>query len=373
VAAPLAETARPVSREVMLATAGVVVATAASALLARWLSQPTLSLVFVVAVLAVATHSRLSVALAAAFASFLAYNFFFTAPRFTLRVARGEDLMALVAFLVAAVLCSELAAGLRSRTAELARTRIEGETERLRAALLSSVSHDLRSPLSAMIGAASSLSAYGGTISDEDRRELLDTIRHEGERLDRYIQNLLDMTRLGAGGLTLHRDWVAIDELLGSAIHRTRKLFPEVTVERRIGEDLPLLFVHPALIEQALFNVLENAARFSPAGAAIVATAARARDAVRIEITDRGPGIPAAERRRVFDRFYGAERGDGGADRARQGSGLGLTIVRGMAGAHGGAVEALAGPGGEGTTIRLTLPIPEPPRADLEDADGHEK
>ena len=126
-----------------------------------------------------------------------------------------------------------------------------------------------------MIGAATSLSAYGSAMPETDRLELLDSIRSEGERLDRYIQNLLDMTRLGSGGLTLERDWIDTEEVLNSAVARVRRLFLAVEFETRIARDLPLLYVHPALIEQALFNILENAARFSPAGAPVVATAER--------------------------------------------------------------------------------------------------
>ncbi|HET9766249.1 MAG TPA: ATP-binding protein, partial [Thermoanaerobaculia bacterium] len=250
-----------------------------------------------------------------------------------------------------------LAADRARLAADLESAHVESETERLRAALLSSVSHDLRSPLASMIGAASSLSAYGEAMPPADRGALLASIRSEGERLDRYIQNLLDMTRLGSGGLKLQRDWVAVEELLSSAVLRLRKLFPAVEVETRVEPELPLLYVHPALIEQALFNVLENAAKFSPPGAPVVATAARADGKLVVEVTDRGPGIPDEERRRIFDMFWSAARGD----RGRSGTGLGLTIVRGMVGAHGGKVEALAGLGGAGTTIRIGLPLPDPP------------
>jgi two-component system sensor histidine kinase KdpD len=248
----------------------------------------------------------------------------------------------------------------------LERARVEGETERLRTALLSSVSHDLRSPLASVIGAASSLSAYGDTMPEADRRELLDSIRSEGERLDRYIQNLLDMTRLGSGPMKLERDWVGVEEVLTAALGRLRRQFPAAQVNALLAPGLPPLWVHPALIEQALFNILENAAKFSPAGEAIDVRAARDGDRLQLEVSDRGPGIPEEERRRIFDLFYRAAHGD----RAPRGTGLGLTIVRGMIGAHGGRVEALAGPGGVGTTIRVTLPLTEPPRTAAADEDA---
>jgi two-component system sensor histidine kinase KdpD len=130
--------------------------------------------------------------------------------------------------------------------------------------LLSSVSHDLRTPLAAIIGAADSLDSYGDAMDTTDRRALLATIHQEGERLDRYIQNLLDMTRLGHGELAINRDWIGVDELIGSAITRLQRYQPGTRFAVHVAADAGLIWVHPALIEQALFNVLENAARFSP-------------------------------------------------------------------------------------------------------------
>jgi len=251
-------------------------------------------------------------------------------------------------------------AALRTRlVADLESARVSGETERLRSALLSSVSHDLRSPLASMIGSASSLASYGEMMDGQDRRALLETIQLEGERLDRYIQNLLDMTRLGHAGLTLNRDWIGVDELIGSAARRLQRYQPQVRLRLDIAPGLAPIWVHPALVEQAIFNVLENAAKFSPPGEAVRVVAALHDNALRIDISDRGPGIPEDERARIFDMFYSVERGD----RGRHGTGLGLTICQGMIGAHGGSVEALPGPDGRGTTIRITLPLLEPPPA----------
>lgn len=237
--------------------------------------------------------------------------------------------------------------------------RVQGETERLRAALLASVSHDLRSPLSSIIGSAESLSTLQAQLPEQDRIELAEGILQEGRRLDRYIQNLLDMTRLGHGSLKLDRDWVGLDEIVASAGARLAKLFPELPLQVAIPNELPLLWVHPALIEQALFNILENAARFSPPGEAVRLRAELDGRTLRIDVIDAGPGIPEHERQRIFDIFYSVERGDRGG----QGTGLGLTICQGMIGAHGGSVEALPGEAGRGTTIRITLPLIEPPPA----------
>lgn len=255
---------------------------------------------------------------------------------------------------------------LRTRlVAELEQAHVSNETERLRSALLSSVSHDLRSPLAAMIGSADSLASYGDAMDGADRRALLDTIQVEGERLDRYIQNLLDMTRLGHEGLQIHRDWIGVDELIGSAARRLQRYQPQVRLELDIPATLAPIWVHPALVEQAVFNVMENAAKFSPPGAAVQVQARVADGQLRIDVVDAGPGIPDDERARIFDMFYSVERGD----RGRHGTGLGLTICQGMIGAHGGSVQALPGRDGRGTLIRITLPLLTP--ADHDEPDAH--
>lgn len=240
--------------------------------------------------------------------------------------------------------------------AALEAARVQSETETLRAALLSSVSHDLRSPLASIVGAAESLIAYGDAMPPEDRKSLEHSILGEGQRLDRYIQNLLDMTRLGHGELKIERDWISPAELVGAAASRVRKAFPGLRLELDVAADLPLVSAHPALLEQALFNILENAARFSPEDAAVRLEARPAIDGrhLLLRVIDRGPGIPEDERQRIFDPFYSVARGD----RGKGGTGLGLSICQGMVGAHGGRVSAQPGDDGVGTVIEVELPLP---------------
>ena len=489
-------------REALLAVAATAAATVLAWLAERWIALDELSLIYLVAVVLVAARTRMGAAVLAAVLSFLAYNFFFIEPRFTLVIGARQGVATVLLFLIAALVAGRMASRLRMQVlalrasnahatalqalsrqlagaadaaqvaeagrralrqatgadallhvedtalsrdgphplddrdlaaadwarkhrqpagrftdtlgnaawwfaplagegllglrfpaesarlgpeqrrlieamsddiaqallrtrlvADLEDARVGGETERLRSALLSSVSHDLRSPLAAIIGAAGSLQSYGASMDAADRRSLLDTVRSEGERLDRYIQNLLDMTRLGHGGLALNRDWIGVDELIGSAVARLQRYRPDAKFDVRIGGAIGPIWVHPALVEQALFNVIENAASFSPPGEAVAIQATcqadddTATQVLRIEVRDRGPGIPEDERRRIFDMFYSVERGD----RGRQGTGLGLAITQGMIGAHGGRVEALPGEGGRGTTLRITLPRVEPP------------
>jgi len=205
-----------------------------------------------------------------------------------------------------------------------------------------------------MIGAADTLTNYRHAMDEKDQDDLLEAIHLEGERLDRYIQNLLDMTRLGHEGLTLKRDWIGVDELVGSAVRRLKRYMPQVLVEVNLTDETLSLFVHAALIEQAIFNVLENAAKFSPENKAVMIEVKRLNEnEVEIAISDQGQGIPEDERDRIFDMFYTMQRGD----RGQYGTGLGLTIVKAIIGAHMGKIVASAAENNQGTCIRMQLPI----------------
>ncbi|WP_095055820.1 sensor histidine kinase KdpD [Pseudomonas sp. Irchel s3b2] len=245
---------------------------------------------------------------------------------------------------------------------DLEAARLHGETEQLRSALLASVSHDLRTPLTSMRGSIDSLLALGEAIPLEDRRELLEGTRDEAERLDRYIQNLLDMTRLGHGALKLARDWVSPADIVGSSLNRLRAVLASLQVITEVPAELPLLYVHAALIEQALVNVLENAARFSPPRGRLELRAGATDSELFFSVSDEGPGIPEEERAKIFDMFYTAARGDRGG----QGTGLGLAICQGMVGAHGGRISVTDGIEGRGTCITLHLPLQTQPGLDSE-------
>jgi two-component system sensor histidine kinase KdpD len=247
---------------------------------------------------------------------------------------------------------------------DIEEARLLTETERLRAALLSSVSHDLRTPLVSIIGSATSLASCDGALATEDRAQLVQTILEEGERLNRFVQNLLDMTRLGYGALQPNRDWVDLREIVGRALRQLAKPLAPLEVEVRIPADLPILDVDPVLIEQVIVNVLDNAAKHSPPGGRIEIVASYQDQRITVAISDQGPGIPPEARDTVFDVFYRVQAGD----KQAAGTGLGLSICRGLIEAHGGKIAALAGPGGRGTTIEFWLPgRPMPAIADAGD------
>ncbi|MCY0965917.1 sensor histidine kinase [Parathalassolituus penaei] len=227
------------------------------------------------------------------------------------------------------------------------------EREQLRSALLSSISHDLRTPLATMIGSVSSLRDLRGSLTAEQQDELLTNTLTEARRLDRYIQKLLDMTRIGQGELKLERDWAGIDEIVSVSLRRLKPLLNDQHIETHIAEDLPLLYVHAALVEQAVFNVLENAVRYTPSGKSIRIDAHQQNDKLLIDITDSGPGMPEEQWKQVFDMFFTLAQGD----HQTGGTGLGLTICQSILGAHGGQASVLFSSPDTGTCFRLTLPL----------------
>lgn len=236
------------------------------------------------------------------------------------------------------------------------RAQVEVETERLRNSLLSSVSHDLRTPLASITGAASTLLDSGARVADVDRRELLSTIHEEAFRLNRLVANLLDMTRLESGALRVKKEWFPIEEVIGGALTRLERSLEGRTVDTHVPDDLPLVPFDALLIEQVLVNLIENAVKYTPAGGEIAISAFADAKEMTVDVSDRGPGIPPGDETRVFEKF---QRLEGGAPRG--GVGLGLTICRGIVTAHGGTITVFSRDGG-GATFRFTLPIEgEPP------------
>jgi two-component system, OmpR family, sensor histidine kinase KdpD len=228
------------------------------------------------------------------------------------------------------------------------------ETDRLRSALLTSISHDLKTPLAAILGAAGTLRDLAGALTDEQKVELVGTMIEESERLNRFIANLLDMTRLESGALVLNTALYDLDEIIGSALRRAGKILSHHRVQLDVDPDLPMLDVDPVLLEQAVFNILDNAAKFAPEGTTVRIQAGRDRGFVELRILDEGDGIPPADLTRIFDKFHRANKGD----RVRPGTGLGLAIARGFVEAMHGTVEAANRTDRSGAVFTIRLPVP---------------
>jgi two-component system sensor histidine kinase KdpD len=243
----------------------------------------------------------------------------------------------------------------RTRLVEqAAKAATAAESERLRGVLLSSISHDLRTPLASILGSATSLRQLGDRMTKKDRAELLATIEEEARRLSNFVSNLLDMTRLETGVLDIRRDWVDVADAVRGAIARAKKSFPARRIELSVGARLPLIRGDAALLEQVLFNLLDNAHKYSPPGSVTRVDVSLAfNGGMRIAVADKGIGIPPDALKKVFDKFYRAHVGDGRAP----GTGLGLSICAGIISAMGGTITAQSPIAeGKGTEISILLP-----------------
>jgi two-component system, OmpR family, sensor histidine kinase KdpD len=239
----------------------------------------------------------------------------------------------------------------RTRLSEEAQNaHVRAETERMRNAILSSVSHDLRTPLATITGAASSLAEEQEKLDPAAQRELSRSIYREADRLDRLLKNLLDMMRIEAGAVQLCREWHPMDEVVGAALARLEGRLRDHTVNTAFPADLPLVLVDGVLLEQVVINLVENAMKYAPSGSAIDVSASASDREIVVEVADRGPGIPSGEEARIFDKFYRGRL-------AREGGvGLGLTICRGIVEAHGGRIWAENRSGG-GALFHFTIPL----------------
>ena len=228
------------------------------------------------------------------------------------------------------------------------------EQDRLRAALLTSISHDLKTPLASVLGAASTMRDLAGNLSDQQKVELLGTVIDESERLNRFIANLLDMTKLESGAIVPNAALHDIGEIVGSALRRAGKILGAHRVSLDLAADLPMLELDAVLFEQVLFNLLDNAAKYSPHGTMIAIRARRDGRWVVLDVSDEGEGIPPGEVEHIFDKFYRAQKGD----HVRPGTGLGLAISRGFVEAMHGRITAANRTDRRGAVLTIRLPVP---------------
>jgi two-component system sensor histidine kinase KdpD len=230
--------------------------------------------------------------------------------------------------------------------------RLAVETERLRSALLDSLSHDLKTPLASIIGAVTALRTYAHLYDDEARDVLAGTIQDEAERLARFVGNLLDMARIQSGAIVLDRQPVDLMDVVGTALQRVAGVLSDHRVTVVIAPDFPMLSVDATLLEQVLVNLLDNAAKFAPAGSNVTIDGRRNAEGLLLRVIDEGPGLPEAETERIFEKFYQAPNGD----RRRVGAGLGLAICNSFVEALGGTIAAANRPDRAGSVFTITLP-----------------
>ncbi len=243
----------------------------------------------------------------------------------------------------------------RARLAEQARrASVEIETERLRNSLLSSISHDLRTPLATIVGSASTMAESSDSLQTADRQELSRAIYDEALRMSNLVNNILDMARLDAGAVELNRQWHTLEEIVGTVLNRLQARLDARPVQVKLPTTLPLIHVDGVMIEQVLANLLENAVRYSPEGSGIEIAAELSPFTITVSVADRGPGIPKGLENRLFEKFYRVQR-----ESAQSGVGLGLAICRAIIEAHGGTIQA-SNRGSGGAVFSFMLPLEQP-------------
>lgn len=271
--------------------------------------------------------------------------YFFYPPLYSFAVSDPQGMLDLVVFSIVALVTSRLAT-------QAKRSAVEGETERFREALINAISHDLRTPLSAIIGSASALQVGGTQMDARAQTDLIATIREEADHLNAVIADVLDLSRIRAGAIRPRQETVELADVLAAALRQTQQVLAGHNVVIDMPADLPMVAVDLSLMRRALVNLLENAAKYSTAGADIRIAAAEADGEIRLDVSDAGVGIDPAELTRIFDQFYRGVQ----PTKDVPGSGLGLAICRAFVEANGGRVEAMSQGRGLGATFRVTLP-----------------
>ena len=308
---------------------------------------------YLLAVLWVATRQRRRVAIVASVLSVAAFDFCFVPPFFVFEVADHQYLITFAVMLITAFVISTLTGRIQKESVAAREAWERAEAEFLRNTLLSAVSHDLRTPISGITGAVTTLIDVGHKLSEASRTELLETIAAESERMEHRITKLLDMTRLDASGPSVAGEWQHIQEVVGSALRSLKKRLGNRRVQTHIPSDLPLVYIDGVAIEQVIFNLTDNALEHTPAQSSIEIDASASAAELIVTVADHGPGLPAGYEKRVFDKFFRAAPAGAGSGR---GLGLGLAICKGIVTAHGGTITAANRAEG-GAVFRVALPL----------------
>jgi K+-sensing histidine kinase KdpD len=354
----------------LIATLAMAVPIALLEMLRGSLSQTTTALLLVLPVILVAVTSGRGAALYVSILAGLSFNYFFIGPFYSFRINRAQDVVAFLVFVTTAVLVGQLSSRLEKRVLQTEEQRrelvlVRGEFERasaqaaeadalrkseqLKAALLDAVTHDLRTPLTSIKAAITTIRVE--PVSPDVQRELFEVIEQECDRLNHFIQGMMDLAKLEAGEVALASRDVSAEEIVEDALLRAEPLLRERRVEVAIQPSLPPLRVDPRLISQVIFTLVENAAKYSGADASINVAVGRDGNNIRFAVNDEGPGIPPELRAQVFQKFF---RGG-----LQPGFGVGLAIARGIVQAHGGTIRIEEGPGGKGASVQFQVPLRE--------------
>ena len=371
----------------VVAALSVSVLTLLLKIIGTHINAATVSLVFLLNVLFIATRWGSAPALAASILAMLCFNFFFLPPFGTFTIAATDNWVALLAFLVTAVTAGQLSARAKRRAeeAETGRREIERlyaelrdaferashaealrQSEKLKSALLDAVTHDLRTPLTSIKASITTLldevrGRVNGeppvSLDAESRVEMMEVIDEESDRLSHFINGLIELARIEAGELHLRRHWGVVEEIISTTLSRAEPITRNHRVELDVEKELPGVRVDERAVSEVVYTLIDNAAKYSPKGSTIHISARRAgEELIQMGVEDEGPGIPSDLRERVFDKFFRATRDGDVRTRQPTGTGMGLAIAKGIVEAHEGRIWIESGNNAKGTRVMFTLP-----------------
>ncbi|HVG32632.1 MAG TPA: ATP-binding protein [Pyrinomonadaceae bacterium] len=372
----------------LVAVIGVIVVTAVLKLFGEHINSTTVGLGLLLVVLLVATLWGSRPAVLASLLGVVCFNLFYLPPVGRLTIDDPDNWIALFAFLVTAVTAGQLSAHAKRRAEEADEGRREIErlytelqeaferasqakaleqSERLKSALLDAVTHDLRTPLTSIKASVTTLlddpgskteDERIGTLDADGRREMLEVIDEESDRLNRFVEGLMELARIEAGEMHLRRRWGSVEEIVTTALERAAPLTRDHRIDVTLDEGLPTVRVDDRAVAEVIYTLVDNAAKYSPVGTKINVVAKSADDQmVRLSVEDEGQGIPLELRERVFDKFFRAMRDGDSGTREPSGSGMGLAIAKGIVEAHGGRIWIEDNTAGRGSRFVVTLPV----------------
>lgn len=328
----------------------------------------TVALVFLLFILFIATICGSKPAITSSVLAMFCLNFFFLPPIWTLTISDPENWVALVAFLIVSLTAGQLSAKAKKRAEEAERLYFElqdafeitsraeafKQNEKLKSALLDAVTHDLRTPLTSIKASVTMLIEESQsdpihlTLEPQGRRELLEVINEETDRLNNFVESMVEVAQIEAGEFHLRKNLTEFDDIISNALRRTESLAANHQIKLKVSSNLPPISVDAKAIAEVLYNLIDNAVKYSPPQSAITIAAKQIEDFIEISVEDEGKPIPVEERSKIFQKFYRA-------DKTKKGFGMGLAIVRGIIESHGGKIWTEAG--AEGNRFAFELPI----------------